>query len=274
MSKKITSIDLWNDHKPTQSIDPFIIDYFDESSLTFSYDKVILCPNLKGCYQVINPRFSELDSSICPEFNGGLIFFKNNVPIRLYLCQVNDIVEREIGHKYGIEDILKVINSKNKIGNTNFTLKELLKRNNIEIKIDETISSKFTAPNGTIAKNDPVLESADCMAILTSPTFLDDTKNWEAMSFNPHLIFNVGVIASDFEIFIEHKGYIVGIKRNISGLREGQKGKKLYGIALQTAKKEEYKKMVAFVKEFEQKVGNNPELETREIDLNKSLLDI
>lgn len=273
---KIKSIDLWNDHKPSQSIDPFIVDYFDEKNLSLSYDKVIICPNLIGNYQVINPEIGELDSSICPAFNGGIIFMKAGKPIRLYFCQSNEIVEQAIGHIYGKEDIFATLESDQKIAHTGLTLLQLLKKNKVEIVVDKNIRSKFTSPNGYVAKNDVVLESADCMGILTGPTFLNSVENWEAITYNQDLVFNVGVIADEFEIEIKHKGYLVGVKQNIGGLVDDVKGKKLYGIALQIGNEAEYKKMVEYAEQFSAKVGNRVTQETMKIgkDIDKALLDI
>ncbi len=271
----IKSIDLWNDHKPSQSVDPFIVDYLTEKDLTLAYDKVVICPNLIGNYQVINLQTGELDASICPCFNGGIIFFKQGKPIRLYLCQTNKIVEEHIGHKYGVEDVFATLESKNEIGNTGLTLLQLLKKNNVEIVVDDKITSKYTSPKGYAVKNDVVLESADSMDILTGPTFLDSVENWEAISFNPDLIFNVGVIAQDFQIEIEHIGYLVGVKKNIQGLVDDVKGKKLYGIALQTGKPAEYLKMVDFSEDFSHKVGEKVSQDTQKLgdDIDKALLD-
>ena len=271
----VKSIDLWNDHKPSQSVDPFIIDYLDEKKLTLAYDKVIICPNLIGNYQVFSPQIGELDASICPCFNGGIIFLKKGKPIRLYLCQTNDIVEKHIGHKYGVDDIFEALQSEKQIANTGLTLFQLLEKNNVEIVVDGKITSKYTSHKGYASKNDVVLESADSMEILTGPTFLDSVENWEALTFNPHLKFNVGVIAPDFQIEIEHKGYLVGVKKNIQGLVDDVKGKKLYGIALQTGKPAEYTKMINFSKEFSDKVGEKVSQDTLDLgeNIDKALLD-
>ncbi len=271
---KVKNIDLWNDHKPSQSIDPFIIDYFNKSTETFDYDKVILAPNLCGNYQVKNHGV-EINFSECPNFDGGIIFLKNNKPIRLYLCQTNEIVTKELGYNYGMRDIIKVIRSKNKIGNTNKPLSQLLKQNNIKIEVDNTIQSKYVSKNGYASKNHPVLESADHLYILKGPTFLDNINNWECANFYPDIEINLGVIGKNFEIDIEHQGYIIGIKQNIEGLRENQKGKKCYGIALQKSENPViHSQMTEYAESFTKHVGLIPSKETREINLAESLLDL
>lgn len=79
--------------------------------------------------------------------------------------------------------------------------------------------------------------------------------NWEAITYNPDLVFNVCVVAKNFEIDIKHKGFLVGLKQNVGGLVDDVNGKKLYGIALQTEKKDEYKKMTKFAENFSHQVG-------------------
>ncbi len=269
----IKTIDLWNDHKPSQSVDPFVEDYLNEETHSLAYDKVILCPNLVGNYQMINSITGKLDASISPRFNGGIIFLKNGKPKRLYLCQTNAIVSHEIGHDYGVQDIVAALQSPAKIKKTGKTLSELLQQNGVEVVVDHSVKSKFTSSKLYVPKNDPVLESADSMGILTLPTFLDDTAHWEAVSFNPDLVLNLGVIAEDFEINIEHKGFVLGIKTNAAGLRDSQNGRKIYGIALQTGNAQEYKKMVKHCESFCKEVGNTPTKETLSLNLDVSLLD-
>ena len=268
----VDKIDLWNDHKPSQTPDPFLAD-----GEVFAYDKVVLAPNLIGNYEVVldkNKPQSKIDAKFCPEFNGGIIFLKQGKPIRLYLCQVNDVVTKEIGHAYGMKEIFSAIISDEKVGKTGKSLFELLEKNGVEVFVDASIKSKFKSPNGYVSKNDAVLESADCMEILKSPTFLDDVNNWETAMFYPNMILRVGVIAKEFEIDIEHQGYVVGVKQNVDGLRAEQNGKKLYGIALQTGDKREHLKMVDYVKNFTRSVGLIPSKETKDIDLARSLLDL
>ena len=138
---KIKTIDLWNDHKPSQSIDPFLIDYFDEDSQTFAYDEVILCPNLIGHYKVSCPGVGSLNEADCPHFNGGIVFLKDGKPIRLYLCQTMDSVEDALGHKYGVEDIFTTLDSDQIIGKTGKTLRELIIQNDIKVHFDYTAHS-------------------------------------------------------------------------------------------------------------------------------------
>ena len=133
---EVKSIDLWFDHKSSQSLDPFI---FDEKTQSFDFDKVILCPNLVGHCKIVNPRANGLEhnSSICPDFNGGIIFLKNGVPIRLYLCQNNQIVEDFYGHKFGVDDILNAIHSNETIGTTGKTMLQLLEEQNVTVVVDK-----------------------------------------------------------------------------------------------------------------------------------------
>ena len=56
------------------------------------------------------------------------------------------------------------------------------------------------------------------MVILTGPTFLDNTNNWESIVFNPDICYDLGVVCNGFEIDIHHKGFVGGIKKNVSGL--------------------------------------------------------
>ncbi len=270
----IKNIDLWFDHKPSQSIDPFIVDYFDKKTETFKYDKIIFAPNLCGHTQIIFHE-KEIDPSLSPNFDGGIIFLENNKPIRLYLCQTNEIVTKELGYKYGMRDIVAVVRSKNKITGTNKSLYQLLKQNQIKIEVDNCIKSKFVSKNGYKPKNHPVLESADHLYILKGPTFLDNLNNWECANFYPDIEMNLCVLGQDFEINVEHKGFIQGIKQNISGLRESQKGKKLYGIALQkTENPVIHSQMTEYAQNFTNHLAVRPSNETRKIDLAKSLLDL
>ena len=269
----INSIDLWNDHKKSQSQDPFVIDYFNEETEEFAYDKVLICPNLIGRYKTIylhNNKEYELDSKFCTEFNGGLIFLKDGKPIRLYLCQVNDIVRKQLGHNYGVQDIMAELKSDKTVGKTGKTLLQLLSQNSIQVVVDEGVYSKYEK-KGTIIRNDAVLESADCMGVLKSSTFLQNTDDWEAIRFNPDIKNEVGVISKDFQINIEHQGYIIGVKRNIGGLRPEVNGRKLYAIILQTGNAEEYKKMMDYIKNFLDKVHNNIEVDD---NIYNALLDI
>lgn len=272
---KVNIIDLWNDHKPSQTIDPFLVQFLQDG--TFEFDKVILAPNLVGHYSVmLNNEIpqSKIEDRVCPNFNGGIIFMRKGKPIRLYLCQENDVVTKEIGHKYGMEEIYAVLNSNEPIGETGKSLSQLLKEKGIDVFEDENVQSKFVSANGYVSKNDAVLESADCMSILKSSTFLDNVNNWETAEFYPNMTLKLGVVADDFEIDIEHQGYILGVKQNISGLREEQQGKKLYGIALQTGDRREFLKMVDYTKNFTRSVGLIPCKDTQKIDLSKSLLDL
>lgn len=227
-----------------------------------------------GHAQIVNPDAGCLlhEGSICPEFSGGIIFLKKNEPVRLYLCQTNQIVTDAIGHKFGTDDILSAIRSEKVFGNTGKTLKQLLDEKGIEVAVDNEIKSKYISAKNYASKNHVVLESADCMGILRSSTFLDDEKHWENLFFNPNLIIYVGVVSRDFEINIEHKGYLIGCKNNAEGLVDEVNGLKWYGLALQIGK--EHSAMVEFAKNFAEKVGFVPSEKAKcRTYLNKSLLD-
>ncbi len=272
---KIESIDLWNDHKPSQGVDPFFVDYFDGEG--FEYDEVVLAPKLIGHYEVSldknNPQ-SKLDASVCPNFNGGIIFLKHGKPIRLYLCQENEVVSKELGHVYGMKEIFAALESDEKVYKTGKSLFELLEENGIEVKVNANIKSRYVCEKGYASKNDAVLESAQNMDVLTSLTFLHNVNNWETANFYPNMTLDVGLIADNFEIDIHHEGYILGVKQNIEGLRAGQDGKKLYGIALQTKDTREFLKMTDHAKKFARSCALLPSKETKQVDLSKSLLDL
>lgn len=271
--KIINQIDLWNDHKPSQTIDPFIIDYFDPKVGTFTYDEVIIAPDLYGNY-LMSIKGKPLKISYSPEFNGGIIFLKDGKPIRLFLYHVNkSVTETNGGRKYGTLQISTTLNSK--VVGTNKTLSELLHDADVKVSVDDTIRSRYCSRvEGYSEKTDPAFESADNMTVLTGPTFLNDVKDWEIINYYPDVTSTLEVISSDFTIHIEQKGLIAGIKKNQSNLRPELQGRKAYAIMLQTADQKEYKKMVDFTKEFVKQVKEQtPEELTSVIPLDNALLE-
>lgn len=272
MKKVFRQIDLWNDHKPSQALDPFIFDYFhEEDDCSFDYDEIIVAPNLIGNYRI--DIDGVIADEISPEFKGGVIFLKNGEPKRLYLCHVNSVVTSQIGHKFNADYILDALESNELIGETGKTLGQLLKDAGVKRRVDYSVTSGYVASK-YVEKTEAAFESADNMEVLKALTFLNAEADWETINFYPEILSSLKVVGDDFEIEIEHKGLIAGVKKNQGKLQPQLQGRKAYAIALQTADEKQYKEMVEFTKGFVERVKNQQREEIREsIYLDEALLD-